>query len=826
MTSPKRLLAGSAALVALSAALAVPAAAHAQAAPSATAPAVPAVPAAAPAAAPEAVISRVLVRGNQRVDAETVAAYLAVRPGDAFDPALVDLSLKTLFASGFFSDVSFSQEGGDLIVTVVENPAVNQVLFEGNSGTRTERLQEEVQIQPRSWFTRSRVQADRRRILEVYRRAGNFAATVTPVIRELPQNRVDLIFEIDEGPKTGVRQITFVGNDAFSDRQLQGVIATEESRWWRFFSNRDSYDPDVQEFDSEQLREFYGNEGYYNFRVASATAQLTPDQRDFYITYTVDEGQRYNFGDIQVRTQLDRLNAETLRAVVPIQSGQLFRREQVEQAVEAITFAAGAAGYAFVDVRPREVADDDGRTVAITFEVDEGPRVYVDRIDIIGNSATMDYVIRRELRIAEGDAFNRVLIDRSRNRVRALGFFREVEIEERRTLPDRTVVEVRVEEQATGELAFALGYSNSDAYQFDISVTQRNLRGRGQFLRFRISASSRTRNVDIRFTEPRFLGRNFAAGVDIFSVVQDFVDEAGFETQSTGLGLRGGFPLAEDRSLGLRYTYRTDQIIVPNFLCFDSLGNPLPDAAGICASAGDFTTSLMGYTFNWDRRNDPIRPTSGFLVTASQDLAGLGVGVQYLRNEVSGGIWRGLFPGWTASFTMTGGYIAGWGDDTVRINDRFFKGGQSFRGFEIAGVGPRTILTTAESTVNDPVTGLPVTTPASTQYLDALGGRAYAIGSFELTVPTPLPESYGIRSSLFVDVGTVGLLDDIDQVDIEIAPGQRLFTEDDLALRASAGLSVFWTSPFGPIRFDFSYPLAQADYDQTENFRFSTSTQF
>jgi outer membrane protein insertion porin family len=810
MASMKRLLVSGAAALALS--IGHGAIAYAQTATGPTAP------------APAQIITSVGVEGNQRIETATVLAYVAIQPGEAFNAERIDIALKTLFATGFFANVEFEQRGGALIVKVAENPTINQVIFEGNSAVTKDKLEKEVQIKPRSWFTQSRVQADIRRMQEVYRRSGKFASNITPKIKILPQNRVDLIFEINEGPTTGIRKVNFIGNTAFSDSRLKGEIVTEESSLLRFFSSKDNYDPDKLDFDREQLRKFYLNEGYYDFRVKSAVAELTPDQKDFFVTYSVDEGSKFTFGDISVNTKDSKLSGDLLRAFVPIRTGATFQRDLVEKAIEAITFAAGSAGYAFVDVRPREVADREGKKVNIVFDVDEGPRVYVERIDIVGNTGTLDPVIRREMRLSEGDAFNRVLIDRSKNRVKALGFFKEVEIEEKPgSLPDRTIVEVKVEEQATGELAFGLGYSSQEAYQFDISVSQRNLRGRGQFLRFRISASSRTKNIDIRFTEPRFLGRNIGAGIDIFSVEQDYLEEAGFLTNSTGFGLRAGFPLAEDRSLGLRYTYRTDSIQVPTATCFDANGALLFNADATCRSIGDFTTSLGGYSFNWDRRNDPRRPTRGFDLSLSQDLAGLFTGVKYHRTEFQGGVYRGLFPGWTARALLSAGHIAGYDGDTIRVNDRFFKGGQTFRGFEIAGLGPRTVFSTREL---DPTQPDGLSPEVNFIYGDALGGKTYAIASFELSVPTPLPESYGISASLFLDVGTLGGLDPIDRTTNDIQFGVFSNTRDGLALRASAGLSVNWISPFGPVRFDFSNPFMKQDYDKPETFRFSTATNF
>jgi outer membrane protein insertion porin family len=774
-----------------------------------------------PASAPASIITSVVVEGNQRIETATVLAYVAIQPGEEFNPERIDIALKTLFATGFFANVEFEQRGQALVVKVAENPTINQVMFEGNSAVTKDKLEKEVQIKPRSWFTQSRVQADIRRMQEIYRKSGKFGAVITPKIKVLPQNRVDLIFEINEGPTTGIRKVNFIGNTAFPDSRLKSIVVTEESSWWRFFSSKDNFDSDKLDYDREQLRKFYLNEGHYDFRVKSAVAELTPDQKDFFVTYAVEEGPKFTFGDISVNTKNSKLSGDVLKAFVPIRTGALFQRDLVEKAIEAITFAAGASGYAFVDVRPREEADRDGKKINIVFDVDEGPRVYVERIDIIGNSGTLDPVIRREMRLSEGDAFNRVLIDRSKNRVKALGFFKEVEIEEKPgSLPDRTVVEVKVEEQATGELAFGLGYSSQEAYQFDVTVSQRNLRGRGQFLRFRVQASSRTKNVDIRFTEPRFLGRNIAAGIDIFSVEQDYLQEANFLTNSTGFGLRAGFPLAEDRSLGLRYTYRTDDIQVPNSGCLVT-GSTAIDTT--CRSIGKFTTSLGGYSFNWDRRNDPRRPTRGFDLSLSQDLAGIFTGVKYHKTELVGGVYRGLFPGWTARALISAGHIAGYGGDTIRLNDRFFKGGQTFRGFEIAGIGPRVVQSFRAADTSEP-NGLSKT--VQTFYGEALGGKSFAIATFELSVPTPLPESYGISASLFLDVGTMGGLDDIDKIRGDVNYGTYQVTRDGLALRASAGLSVNWISPFGPVRFDFSNPFMKQDYDKAETFRFSTATNF
>jgi outer membrane protein insertion porin family len=765
-----------------------------------------------PAGQPSGVaIRRILVEGNQRIEPATIASYLLVRPGDTFDPERIDLSLKTLFATGLFADVQIEQRGTDLVVSVIENPIINRVIFEGLRTLDEDDLEEEVQARPRSVFTAARAQADVQRIIEVYRRAGRFAAQVTPQVRELDQNRVDLIFEVDEGPVTGVRDINFIGNERYSDRTLRDAIVTSESHWWNFFDSNDNYDPDRLEYDREQLRQFYNNRGYADFRVVSAVAELTPDQQDFFVTFTVEEGLRYEFGEIRVQTQLNRLSEDLLLRAVPIRSGAEFRGDQIEAAIDSMTYVAGSVGYANVDISPVVERDRDNQVVNITFEVNEGPRVFIERIDIVGNSRTVDSVIRREMRVTEGDAFNRVLLDRSRQRVQSLGFFETVTVEDADgSQPDRSVVTVTVQEQSTGELAFAAGYSSQEAFLFDASITERNLRGRGQFLRLRASISAQRQQLDLRFTEPRFMGREMSAGFDIYSLRTDFLSQSSFENQSTGIGLRVGFPIGERTSLGFNYQFLQDDTQVDSTQCGPA--NPTPPL--LCLQEGTFLTSVFGYQLNWDRRNDPIFATRGFDFSIGQDLAGIGGEVQYLRTELSGGLYYGLpWTGWRLSLRGNAGYIFGWNGDDIRINDRFFKGGSSFRGFDVAGVGPRQLLV-------DDTTG-ELVTPG-----DALGGNAFAIGTIQLDVPLPVPDSFGLDAALFAEFGTLGIVDAASRQSVNIAGPNTLVVDDAASLRAAAGVTFFWDSPFGPVQFDFAQPIQSEEYDNTEEFRFSTRTRF
>ncbi|MGB0908335.1 MAG: outer membrane protein assembly factor BamA [Maricaulaceae bacterium] len=762
--------------------------------------------------APQApsIIQSVQVQGNQRVEANTVASYLLFGRGDPYDPQRIDVSVKTLYATGLFADVSIDPRDGNVLISVVENPIINRVILEGNKALKTDKITDEIEAEPRAIFTRAKVQEDVQRIIELYRQSGRFAANVVPKVVQQPQNRIDLIFEITEGPVTGVKRINFIGNNEFSDRKLRGEIVTEESTWFKFFSSNDNYDPGRIEYDREQVRKFYTDRGFADFRVVSAVAELTPDQEDFYITFTVDEGEEYRWGDVKIETELETLNEDILRQLVRVKSGEIYRASDVERAVDSLTFAAGASGYAFVDIQPDIKRNRDEKTVDLVFNIVEGPRVYIERIDIVGNTTTLDYVIRREMELVEGDAFNRILLDRSRNRVRSLRFFEEVEITETQgSGPDRAVVEVKVTEQPTGELSFSAGFSSADSFLVDLSISQRNLRGRGQLMRFVIRASSNRREIDLRFTEPRFLGRNLAAGIELFDVTVDYLDEAGFRQSRTGGQISLGFPLTEHTRLTARYSLRTENIKVPGLNCAALLANPVQSSNNnLCLQEGDRLSSIGGFTFGWDRRNDPITPTRGFDVRFNQDFAGIGGDVKYMRTDLQANFYRGLFKDVIASAKLLGGYIEGWGGDNVQVNDRFFKGSYDFRGYETAGIGPRVIQT-------DTLTG-------EVRRGNALGGNAYGLAAAEVSFPLGVASLLG---SVFIEAGTVGLLD--EDFKFETVEGNiRTETVDDLSIRSILGASVFWESPFGPIRFDFTKPLKQYDYDERKSFQFTTRTRF
>jgi outer membrane protein insertion porin family len=728
------------------------------------------------------VIQGIRVEGNQRIEAPTIRSYMVVEIGEPFDPAELDQSLKNLYATGLFDDVALRREGDQLVVTVVENPIINRIAFEGNRRLDDEALSNEVQLRPRVVYTRSRVQNAVSRILELYRRNGRFAATVEPKVIELEQNRVDLVFEINEGPLTDVSRIVFIGNEAFDDDDLRDVIQTQEAAWYRFLSSDDTYDPDRLAFDQELLRRFYLARGYADFNVGSAIAELTPDGRNFVITFTLDEGERYDFGTIGLESQLPDLEPEQLRQLITTEAGDVYNADQIEDSIVALSEEIGKLGYAFVEVEPVPTKHPEERVIDLTYTINEGSRVYIERIDIVGNLRTLDEVIRREFRIDEGDAFNTALLRRSRQRIENLGYFESVEMNTQPgSSPDKTQIEVEVSERSTGELSFGAGFSTSDGPLGDIRLTERNLLGRGQSVRAEFTISARTQQLDFGFTEPYFLDRDLAVGFDLFRRRTDFQSEGSFDQKSLGGTLRASYPLTENWRHGLRFTLRQDEITDVD-----------EDASRfIQDEEGDNLTALVGQEFTYDVRDTRFLPTDGYLIRLEQDVAGL-ADTQFVRHEVNGSYYYPFTPNWVLNLAARGGYIFGYGGEDVRLFDRFFLGGQTLRGFKFAGVGPRDITTD-----------------------DALGGNLLFTTTAEQRFPLGLPEELRIFGRVFTEAGT---LTEVDVNGPEIA--------DSGSIRASAGVGLSWLSPLGPIAIDLSQAFLKENEDETEFFRISFGTRF
>ncbi|MBM3488870.1 MAG: outer membrane protein assembly factor BamA [Alphaproteobacteria bacterium] len=734
------------------------------------------------AAAQRTVVSEIAVQGNQRIEAETVRSYMLIAPGDLLDVGKVDASLKALFATGLFADVTMRQQGNALVVSVVENPIINRLAFEGNRRIQDKVLEQEVQLRPRTVYTRSRVQGDVQRILQLYRRSGRFAATVEPKVIQLPQNRVDLVFEINEGGLTGIRKIDFIGNRAFSDSRLREAIATKESAWYRFLSSDDSYDPDRLTLDRELLRKYYLSRGYADFRVSSAVAELTPDRRDFFVTFAVEEGQLYRFGKIDLQTTLNNADIGLLKGVLKSVPGAVYNAEQVEQSVEDLTFELGRQGYAFVDVTPRVSRQRDGLVIDIVYEVAEGPRVYVERINITGNVRTLDKVVRREFRLVEGDAFNAAKLRRSRQRIRSLGFFEKVDVAQQPgSAPDRVVINADVQERSTGELSFGAGFSTAENVVGDVQIRERNLLGRGQDLRIGLSISSIRQQVDIAFTEPYFLDRDLSAGFDLFNIRRDLQRRSRFDETSRGGRLRSGFALTENLRSNVRYTLRDVEISNIRLETSDLIRR----------EEGSELTSAVGYELVYDLRDDRIEPSSGWIVRFGQEFAGLGGDVLYIQNTTGWSYYYPFTPEVVGNLSIRGGYIDGLGED-ISVTNRFFLGGDAFHGFRNGGVGPR-----------DRVTG------------DSIGGNVFYLGAVELRFPIGLARELGINGRLFTEIGAV--------TDVDASSPNLQDTKDP---RVSIGTGLTWRSPFGPIRVDVATPVVKEPFDRKEIFRFSFGTRF
>ena len=727
-------------------------------------------------------VTEIRVEGSQRIEPETVRSYMTIRPGDAMDPVEMDKALKSLFATGLFADVNMRQEGGAIVVRIVENPIINRVAFEGNRRMEDKDLQNEIQLRPRVVYTRSRVQRDVQRIIDIYRRSGRFAVTVDPKVIQLPQNRVDLVFEINEGPLTKIRRITFVGNKRFSDDRLRDVVQTKESAWYRFLSTNDVYDPDRLTFDRELLRRHYLKNGYADFRVVSAVAELAPTRTEFFVTFTVEEGERYKFGNIDVQTGLRNLDPARLNEFVEVKEGDWYDADAVEATINKLTDAVGVLGYAFVEIRPRVRRSRENLTIDVTFDIQEGPRVFVERVDIVGNLRTEDRVVRREIRLVEGDAFNSAKLRQSRRNIQNLGFFDKVEVTNvPGSTPDRTVLKVEVRERSTGELSFGAGISTTIGLLGDVSIRERNLLGRGQDLRLALRLGERLSSLDLSFTEPYFLDRPLSAGFDVFNTRRDFQRQASFDKEELGFALRSGYQITTDLRQSWRYTLRRDEI--------KNVGS---DASlFVKEQAGKATTSLIGQSLLYDKRDNRIDPTDGYFVRVGTDFAGLGGTVTYVRGLLEGTYYYPVADQYVLSVSSQVGRIVGIGE-TVRIGDRFFVGGENLRGFDDAGVGPRDRVSE-----------------------DALGGTMYYTGSVELSFPLGLPSEFAILGKAFADFGSLW------DAETPIATDT-----DTKSIRASVGVGLAWRSPFGPIRIDFAKPLIKENFDVTEIVRFSFGTRF
>ncbi|WP_184021232.1 outer membrane protein assembly factor BamA [Sphingobium boeckii] len=819
-------------------------------------------------------IRSIEVIGSQRLEPDTVRSYTTLRPGASYSREAVDQALKDLYATELFADVQIRDNAGVLTIEVRENPVINRIILEGNKRIKEDKIRPEIRLAPRQIFTRSKARADVARIIELYRRQGRFAATVEPKMVQLDQNRVDIVFEVREGPKSKVRQINVIGNEKFSDGEVRAQMVTKQARFYRFFSSGTSYDPDRLAYDQQKLRQFYLTEGYADFRVISAVAELTPDKEDFIITYVVEEGDRYKFGDVKTESELRDFDSNTVKRLIRLKKGDWYNAKAVEDTVDGITETAGLFGYAFADVRPEFNRDKDAKEMNLTFKVGDAPRVYVERIDINGNTQTQDKVVRREFRLAEGDAFNSFQVKRSADRINSLGFFQEnLEIEQKQgSTPDRIILEANVEEKATGELQLSAGFSSLERFIVNASITQRNFRGKGQTLSTSVNYSSYSKSIELGFTEPYLFDRNIALGGNIFRRDYNSFNyinndrNTTYQQVSTGISVRVGVPITEFWQGQLRYGLTLDDVTLAEGTFYtNGVCDPLLAGRYLCDAIGERTTSSLGYTLAFDNTNNRLRPSAGNRLSLNQDFAGLGGSVKYVRTVAKASKYWSVLGNFIFSLNAEGGYIHPIGkngsatSDAVRLTDRFFLGEPQIRGFDIRGIGPRVQRTSYIANADGTYS---LSTDRSNVQDDALGGRAYYMGRAELEIPLGSgARELGLRPSIFVDAGAVFGLKDLTTAngglnDIQtfasctttagvttnipnaitcptgqtlngVTPGfKETYLGDSPKPRVSVGVGVNWNSPFGPFRIDVARALLKEPGDDTKLFTFNVGTQF
>lgn len=745
-----------------------------------------------------AVVQAIQVEGSQRIDQGTIRSYMLIQVGDRFEQDRIDRSLKTLYATGLFQDVQMLRSGDTLIVRVVENPLVNRVAFEGNKKLSDEQLRPEIQVRPRAVFTPATAEIDRKRILDLYAQRGHYDASVDPQIIRLDQNRVDVVFQINDGSSTLVSKIVVVGNKAFSESQLNEVISSREERWWRFLATTDQYDPERLNFDRELLRRFYLKNGYADVQIADPSAELSPDRKAFFITFTIKEGERYRLGKISATSQLRNLSSEDIMPLIPFKEGQWYDGDAVGKAADAIEEKIHNRGYAFVEVKPRVVRDSAKREISITYEVGEGPRVYVERIDISGNVRTKDKVIRREFRLAEGDAFSAEAIRRSRTRLTDLGYFSNVEVgTSAGSAPDKAIVTTNVTERATGELTLGGGFSTDAGALIDVGLAERNLVGTGINASIRSVLAQRRSSINLSVTDPYFLDRNLVAGGDIFLIRTNSLGTQVFDEKRIGFALRAGYDFNENVRQVWSYS-----LVNRDVFNVSNSASPF-----IKNDAGTTLLSQVSQVLTFDYRDSRIAPRNGFIIEVGTDLAGLGGDVAFIRNNVNAAYYFSLerwlgHQDWGIKLGAGAGYMTSF-SNKERIIDRFFLGGENLRGFQIGGAGP-----------HDTVSG------------DPLGGRRMWTQTTELRFPLPVPEDLGLTGRAFVDVGSLTDADFNNPNSCVVGVNQPCQIAQSSAPRVGAGVGVSWRSQFGLINIDLTPFVVKKQYDQTQIFRFGFGTRF
>ena len=733
-------------------------------------------------------INDIIIKNNQRIDKETILSYLKLDSGDHVNYEILNKKLKDMYNLGLFADIKFRISNNNLIVIIKENPMINNVDFIGNKKIKEEQITAEIGLKSRNVYQKKELQDALEIIRDLYKRSGYFSAKIKANITNLSQNRIDITFKINEGSKIKIKTIKFIGNKTFSDKRLRGIVSTKESKPWRIFSAGDIYDPDRINYDKDLLRRYYLQEGYADFKIISAVAELTKDKSGFFITYSIDEGQKYKFGKVIIDNKnFKELKNEDIEKLTKKIEGKNYNINKLDEVVKNIKELGGRFGFAFLEVRPDLSKKKETREIDITITINKASKTYVRRIDIEGNSRTTDKVIRREMRFSEGDAFSNEKLNRSETRIRNLGFFEQVDTSHKSTdKKDRTDVIFTVKEKQTGSFSVGGGFSSSNGALANIAIQEQNFLGKGQDLRAKFTLAERATQIDLGFTEPYFYNKNMSLGSDIFKVKTTYADESSFDNSNYGVGFRLGYMITEKSRHSWNYIWKNEKIEGIKTFASEFINN----------QKGDYTTSSISHNLTYFGINDRFNPTNGTEWKISNKLAGLGGTISFFKSDIKHSFFYSITDDYVLSTHLKGGYIFGYNDDKVKLKDRYFLGADSFPGFEPAGVGPRDTTSTNK---------------------DSLGGNMMYTFKTELKVPIPgIAPQLGISGALF---GVAGAVTEIDE-----DGGDKI--KDDTSPRVSVGFGVRWKSPFGPVRLDFAHAAVKEDYDRTQIFKFSFGASF
>jgi outer membrane protein insertion porin family len=727
----------------------------------------------------ENVINLINIDGIQRIDKETVISYANVSKGDVYTEEIGNKVLKSLFETNLFSNIQVSFEGNILSIKIQENPTINLVKFFGNSKIKDEDLVIEILLKERSVYSRSKIKKDIERMLTLYQRAGRLSTEINPKLEMLDNNRVNLTYEITESDVAKVSDIIILGNSIFSTKKIKSIMKTKEKTLLRYLSSSDNYDPDKLEYDKQLITEFYNNNGYPEFKFTSSIAQLQTNTNNFEIILNVNEGDKFNFGELEVESKLKKIDPEYVKNILPIKKGNIFNQSLLKESIEQLKELAKLEGYSFIEIDANLLDGSEVNEVDVKLIINEGPRVYVNKIDIAGNIRTVDKVIRREVELAEGDPYNKYSINYSKDSIRALNFFSEVEINEIRTdFLDKINLEINVEEKNTGEASIGAGYSSSNAASLNLGLRENNFLGKGQKVKFDTSFSNTRTTYDMSLTEPYFNNKPLLLTANIYSNFTDPTN-VNYETEDLGFGLSSSFPISTDRYLELRYSLFTSKIKA------DSNATAYENAL-----AGTDTVSSLGYTLSFDRRNSRYKPSNGFNLKLSQDLAGLGGDSYYYSNNFEFNYYKRLSKRFIGAYKLQGGNINGYNDKYSPLSSNFKLGGKKLRGFKSGKVGPR----------------------LGNSYT---GGQYYYLTSLETNIDLEI-DAFDITTTAFIDVGSVWGLENPAYGSID----------DDHEARSSIGVNLNWDSAIGPISIIYANIIESSSNDTTDNLYFDIGYNF